>query len=79
MSELTAEGAFEAAAAGLAAHQVPLQGQGPAWARLLDASVRQAASCIVVGHRQPTMHLGSTAYGLVHHADRPVLVVPGPA
>ena len=77
VSDLVAEGAFEAAAAGLAAHQVPLQGRGPAWARLLDASVRQAASCIVVGHRQPTMHLGSTAYGLVHHADRPVLVAPG--
>jgi nucleotide-binding universal stress UspA family protein len=79
LSGLAADGASEAAAAGLAARQVPLQGQGPAWARLLDASVRQAASCIVVGHRQPTMHLGSTAYGLVHHADRPVLVIPGPA
>jgi nucleotide-binding universal stress UspA family protein len=79
ISEIAADGAFEAAAAGLAARQVPLHGDGPAWARLLDAAGRQAASCIVVGHRQPTMHLGSTAYGLVHHADRPVLVVPGPA
>jgi nucleotide-binding universal stress UspA family protein len=79
VSEIAADGASEAAAAGLAARQVPLHGEGPAWARLLDAAGRQAASCIVVGHRQPTMHLGSTAYGLVHHADRPVLVVPGPA
>jgi nucleotide-binding universal stress UspA family protein len=72
----TAEGAATATVAGLPARPVAIEGPGPAWARLLDAAVAEGAACIVVGHRRASGHLGSTAYGIVHHADRPVLVVP---
>lgn len=73
----TAEGAVTATVAGLAARPLAIEGHGPAWERLLEVAAAEAASCIVVGHRRATLHLGSTAYGIVHHADRPVLVVPG--
>jgi nucleotide-binding universal stress UspA family protein len=50
-----------------------------AWVRLTEAAAAESASCIVVGHRRSgrgVSCLDSTAYGLVNHADRPVLVVP---
>jgi nucleotide-binding universal stress UspA family protein len=50
-----------------------------AWVRLTEAAAAESASCIVVGHRRSARgvsRLDSTAYGLVNHADRPVLVVP---
>lgn len=76
VSARTAAGAVTATFAGLAARPLAIEGSGPAWARLLEAAAAEAASCIVVGHRRATLHLGSTAYGIVHHANRPVLVVP---
>jgi nucleotide-binding universal stress UspA family protein len=75
----TAEGVVAAREAGFAARaeaMVDVPMPGPAWERLLAAAQHERASCIVVGHRRSAMHLGSTAYGIVHHADRPVLVVP---
>jgi hypothetical protein len=39
----------------------------------------EGAACIVVGHRKSATPLDSTAYSLVEHADRPVLVVPATA
>ena len=47
--------------------------------KLTEAAAAESASCIVVGHRRSARgvsRLDSTAYGLVNHADRPVLVVP---
>jgi hypothetical protein len=45
--------------------------------RLLRAAASEEAACIVVGHRPSVKALGSTALGLVDHADRSVLVAPG--
>jgi nucleotide-binding universal stress UspA family protein len=73
----TAEGAQIAASRGFAPQSLTIEAQGTAWPRLLDIAAERAASCIVVGHRPPAaVGHHSTAYGLVQHADRPVLVVP---
>jgi nucleotide-binding universal stress UspA family protein len=71
------EGAQVATSRGLAPRPLTIEAHGSAWRRLLDIAATSAASCIVVGHRPPAV-VGhhSTAYGLVHHANRPVLVVP---
>jgi nucleotide-binding universal stress UspA family protein len=79
-----ADGARIAAAAGFDPRPVAIPGadasseeeQDP-WRRLLRAAVYEDAACLVVGHRPSVAPLESTAYGLVHHSDRPVLVVPG--
>jgi nucleotide-binding universal stress UspA family protein len=79
-----ADGAQIAAAAGFAPRSLAIPGMDATteeeerpWRRLLRAAASEDAACIVVGHRPSVTHLESTAYGLVHHADRPVLVVPG--
>ena len=78
------EGARAAADAGFVSQPVAIRGvkasseeeQDP-WMRLLRAAASEEAKCIVVGHRPSAKQGGSTAQGLVHHADRSVLVVPG--
>jgi nucleotide-binding universal stress UspA family protein len=79
--EVAAHGVELAERAGLKARSLSLVDEGAAWDRLSEAAAAERASCIVVGHRRSEgglSHLGSTAYGLVHHANRPVLVVPTP-
>jgi nucleotide-binding universal stress UspA family protein len=79
--EVAAHGVELAERAGLKARSLSLVDEGAAWDRLSEAAAAERASCIVVGHRRSgggLSHLGSTAYGLVHHANRPVLVVPTP-
>jgi nucleotide-binding universal stress UspA family protein len=78
-SARAAEGVDAAAAAGLEPRADALGGEGAAWERMRDEAAREAAACIVVGHRSAVNPLASTAGRLVHHADRPVLVVPGPS
>ena len=82
--ERAAEGARAAMDAGLVARPLGIRGANATsgeeeepWMRLLRAAESENAACIVVGHRPSAKQLGSTAHGLVHHADRPVLVVPG--
>jgi nucleotide-binding universal stress UspA family protein len=82
--ERAAEGARAAAVAGFVPRPVAIGGMDAAgkeeeqpWTRLLRAAAREQAACIVVGHRPSVMRPASTAQGLVHHADRPVLVAPG--
>ena len=85
-TEVAARGVAIAERAGLEARGLAVGDEGlaiedeaVAWAPLSEAAAAEGASCIVVGHRRPAgrlSHLGSTAYGLVHHANRPVLVVP---
>ena len=79
-----AEGADAAAAAGFAARPLGISAasasdeeQEEPWRRLLRAAERDEAACIVVGHHAFAQHPGGTAHGLIHHAERPVLVVPG--
>jgi nucleotide-binding universal stress UspA family protein len=83
-SERAAEGARAAADAGFIARPVAIRGVNASseeeedpWMRLLRAAANEEAACIVVGHRLSAKQLGSSAHGLVHHADRSVLVAPG--
>ena len=83
---VAAHGVEIARRAGLEARSLTVGEEGPAvdheavaWVRLTEAAGAESASCIVVGHRRSARgvsRLDSTAYGLVNHADRPVLVVP---
>jgi nucleotide-binding universal stress UspA family protein len=82
--ERAAEGARAAADAGFVARPLAIPGANASsdeeedpWMRLLRAAAREEAACIVVGHRPSVKALGSTAHGLVDHADRSVLVAPG--
>jgi len=71
------EGAQLATSRGLTSRPLTIEAHGSPWRGLLDVAATSAASCIVVGHRPPAaVGHHSTAYGLVHHANRPVLVVP---
>ena len=82
--ERAAEGARAAADAGFVSRPVGIRGANASseeeedpWMRLLRAAASEEAACIVVGHRPSVKALGSTAHGLVDHADRTVLVAPG--
>ena len=52
---------------------------GPVWKTILELADRHDAAAIVMGCRGFTgirsVLLGSTSSAVVHHADRPVLVV----
>ena len=82
--ERAAEGARAAADAGFVSRPLGIRGVNASsaeeedpWTRLLRAAASEGAACIVVGHRPSVRRLGSTAHGLVHHADRSVLVAQG--
>ncbi len=82
--ERAAEGARAAAEAGFAPRPLGIRGVNASsdeeeepWIRLVRAAASEEAACIVVGHRASVKPLGSTAHGLVLHADRSVLVTPG--
>jgi nucleotide-binding universal stress UspA family protein len=82
--ERAAEGALAAADAGFVSRPLGIRGANASseeeedpWMRLLRAAASEEAACIVVGHRPSVKALGSTAHGLVDHADRSVLVAPG--
>ncbi len=80
IAQRSTAGAQIATSRGLASRPLTIEAHGSAWRRLLDIAATSAASCIVVGHRPPAaVEHHSTAYGLVHHANRPVLVVPSRA
>jgi nucleotide-binding universal stress UspA family protein len=80
--EVGAAGVELAERAGLRARSVAIVGEGEAWRRLTEAASAERSCCIVVGHRRSAeglLHPEGTASALVHHADRPVLLVPTPA
>jgi nucleotide-binding universal stress UspA family protein len=78
--KLAAEGCDRARAAGLDAEPLSMRRAGRAWAAILAAAREHDASAIVLGRRGASAAelkiLGSVANAVVHHADRPVLVVP---
>ncbi|MDP9134740.1 MAG: universal stress protein [Actinomycetota bacterium] len=83
-AERALEGARTAAAAGFLPRPAGIRGidassdeDSDPFKRLLRTAATEDAACIVVGHRRSATRLESTAHGLVHHADRPVLVIPG--
>jgi nucleotide-binding universal stress UspA family protein len=77
---IAAEGAELARQAGFDAESRPLQGRPKAWPALLTAADAVDAAVVVIGSRGQgavtSALLGSVSSGLLHHANRPVLVVP---
>ena len=60
----------------------PSKATGPVWKTILEIAERHDASTIVIGSRGLTglrsMLLGSVSTAVVHHADRPTLVIHSP-
>jgi nucleotide-binding universal stress UspA family protein len=76
LTERTNDGVELATRAGLVARPLGIGSPGVAWDRLLAAAGTASPSCIVIGHRSNIARVDSTAVEVVHHAERPVLVVP---
>lgn len=74
------EGAALAVSVGLEARAATQVRTGSAWSAVLAYAREQETELVVCGARGrgalARIALGSTSSGLVHHADRPVLVVP---
>jgi nucleotide-binding universal stress UspA family protein len=73
------EGAHVAQEAGLRAEPVAVPAAGAVWATIVEIADRYCAAAIVMGSRGLTgvrsMLHGSTSSAVMHHADRPTLVV----
>jgi nucleotide-binding universal stress UspA family protein len=67
--------------AGLEAEPMAIKATGPVWKTIVETADAQDAAAIVMGSRGLTgvrsMLLGSASSAVVHHADRPTLVVHG--
>lgn len=69
--------------AGLRAEPLAVEATGPVWKTIVEIANRHDAATIVMGSRGLTglrsMLLGSVSNAIVHHADRPTLVIRQPA
>ena len=77
--KLAEEAAAAVRRAGVEADVCCHQTESPMWRGILDIADDRDAAAIVVGSRGRTGlagALGSVAYGVVHHSNRPVLLVP---
>jgi nucleotide-binding universal stress UspA family protein len=76
---LADEGVRIARDAGLQAEPLPVKAPGAIWETIVDLANRHDAGTIVMGSRGVTgiraMLLGSVSNAVVHHADRPTLIV----
>jgi nucleotide-binding universal stress UspA family protein len=76
------EGALIAQEAGLDAERVAIGSTGPVWETIVGVADRHDAATIVMGSRGLTglrsILVGSVSDAVVHHADRPTLIVPRP-
>jgi nucleotide-binding universal stress UspA family protein len=76
------EGARLAREAGLLAEPVAVRGAGPVWKTIVELAERDDAATIVMGSHGRAglraMLLGSVSNAVVHHADRPTLIVRRP-
>jgi len=77
------EGVRIAESAGLKADALVVKADGSVWKAILQTADQHDAASIVMGSRGLTglrsMLLGSVSNGVVHHAERPALVIPRPA
>ena len=73
------EGAQIARKAGLRAESVAIEATPPVWKTIVDTADLHDAAAIVMGSRGLTglrsMLLGSVSNAVVHHTDRPTLVI----
>jgi len=80
---LAEEGARAAEAAGLQATAVGTISQGNIWSAILRVAEDENVAAVMVGSRGRSdvrsMLLGSISSGVIHHCDRPVVVVRGPS
>ena len=76
------EGVRIAERSGLHAEPVAVEATGPVWKTIVEIADRHHAATIVMGSRGLTglqsMLLGSVSSAIVHHADRPTLVIRQP-
>jgi nucleotide-binding universal stress UspA family protein len=80
---LADEGVRIARQAGLIAAPVAVEGTGPVWKTIVEIADRDDAATIVMGSRGLSglraLLLGSVSSAVVHHADRPTLIVRQPS
>jgi len=78
--QIAEQGATLAGQAGLVAEPYSTRIDKNVWSTLLGLADDQQAAFVVVGQRgQPSVEaalLGSVSHGVLHHSERPVLVVP---
>jgi nucleotide-binding universal stress UspA family protein len=78
-ARLADEGVRIAREAGLRAEPIAVEAAGPVWRTIVEIADREFAATIVMGSRGLTglraMLLGSVSSAVVHHADRPTLIV----
>jgi nucleotide-binding universal stress UspA family protein len=77
---LADEGVGIAQDVGLLAEPMVVKAAGPIWKTIVEIAARHDAATIVMGSRGlaglRAMFLGSVSGAVVHHADRPTLIVP---
>ena len=77
------DGARIARDAGFDAEPVAVKASGPVWKMILDIADGNDAAAIIVGSRGlggvNRMLMGSVSTAVVHHADRPALVIHRPS
>ncbi len=78
--ETAGEGLAAARDAGFRAESVAVDAKGPVWKTIVELARTHDAAVIVMGSRglsgAESMLLGSVSSRVLHHADRPVLVIP---
>jgi nucleotide-binding universal stress UspA family protein len=79
---IVSEGARVAEEAGMQAEPLAVEATGAVWKTILEVAESHDVSTIVIGSRGLTglrsMLLGSVSTAVVHHADRPTLVIHSP-
>ena len=82
-ARIAEEGVRFARTAGLEAEPLAIKAGGPVWETIVETADRHDAAAIVMGSRGLTgvrsMLLGSVSSAVVHHADRPTLVIHRPS
>jgi nucleotide-binding universal stress UspA family protein len=79
-TQSAAEGMKVAADAGLTAEAATRLASGPVWQAILSVADEYDAAAIVLGRRGlggvRSMLLGSVSNAVVHHSNRPVVIIP---